>query len=64
MRVFRRDDYTCQHCGWRDETRTGEGLVCDHVDGIDLARGPFNIDELQTLCQPCSGKKDGPRATS
>lgn len=58
-RIFRRDDFTCQHCGHRDET--GRTLIADHVVGID-AGDPLRVyadAELQTLCRKCSGKKDG-----
>lgn len=55
-RVLERDDYTCQRCGWRDESETGAGLVADHVNGIDEARA-FDDHELQTLCLRCSGAK-------
>lgn len=60
-RIFRRDDFTCQHCAHRDET--GRTLVADHIHGIDQAN-PLRVygdDELQTLCRKHSGKKDGPR---
>jgi 5-methylcytosine-specific restriction endonuclease McrA len=54
LRVFERDDYTCQRCGHR--TETGKGLIADHTRGIDDVR-EFDDAELQTLCRPCSGKK-------
>ena len=56
MRVLERDEFTCQRCGLGDGTRTGRGLVADHVDGIDEVR-EFRDDELQTLCMVCSGRK-------
>jgi 5-methylcytosine-specific restriction endonuclease McrA len=56
LRILERDDYTCQHCGHRDRTETGKGLVADHKHGIDAVRA-YDDAELQTLCRPCSGKK-------
>jgi 5-methylcytosine-specific restriction endonuclease McrA len=58
LRVLARDDYTCQKCGWRDETETGKNLVADHVYGID-ERDVYNDEEMQTLCLPHSGQKAG-----
>lgn len=56
MRVLERDDFACQACPYRDETRTGRGLVADHLRGIDSVR-EFLDEELQTLCLACSGAK-------
>jgi hypothetical protein len=56
MRVLERDDFACQACPYRDETRTGRGLIADHKHGIDSVR-EFRDEELQTLCLGCSGSK-------
>jgi 5-methylcytosine-specific restriction endonuclease McrA len=63
LRVFRRDRYTCVDCGHRDDTETGEGLVADHVAGIDAVRA-FADHELATRCASCSGRKDGRRGNA
>jgi 5-methylcytosine-specific restriction endonuclease McrA len=60
LRVFARDGWQCVDCGHVDETRTGCGLVADHVAGIDAAR-EFADAELATRCSRCSGVKDGAR---
>jgi hypothetical protein len=61
VRIFKRDDWTCVDCGWRDDTERGNRLVADHVDGIDEVR-EFDDDELATRCAICSGRKDGGRS--
>lgn len=60
LRIFARDDYRCVDCGHQDTTRTGKGLIADHVAGIDAVR-EFDDRELATRCPPCSGRKDGRR---
>jgi 5-methylcytosine-specific restriction endonuclease McrA len=60
LRIFRRDDFACRRCPYRDDTQTGKGLIADHIHGIDEVR-IFRDEELQTLCEPCSGQKDGQR---
>jgi 5-methylcytosine-specific restriction protein A len=51
--VFRRDEYTCRHCGRQGKATT---LEADHV--IPFSWGgtddPWN---LQTLCLPCNRRK-------
>lgn len=60
---FARDGWTCVDCGYIDETRTGAGLVADHVLGFDGPDDPnaWDIDNLATRCPVCSGRKDGRR---
>lgn len=48
--VFERDAYRCQHCGaWRD-------LSVDHIIP-ESAGGTLDLENLQTLCQPCNSRK-------
>jgi hypothetical protein len=42
-------------CMWSDWTRTGKGLVCDH---LTYARfGHENLDDLRTLCRFCNARE-------
>ncbi len=52
--VFRRDRYTCRHCGRRYPRRH---LEVDHV--LEIAAGGAALDyaNLQTLCKPCHRAK-------
>lgn len=64
-RVYKRDDHTCQMCGWRppDQNeerakayRGGRFLTIDHI--LPLAEGGSNSQRnLQTLCNVCNQKK-------
>jgi hypothetical protein len=47
LKILRRDNYTCQYCGYRSE----KFQIIDHIDG-----DPQNNDEsnLQTICQMCN----------
>lgn len=48
--VLDRDSYRCCHCG------TSQDLTVDH---INRDRKDNNLSNLQTLCRPCHGRKDG-----
>ena len=51
LRIFERDDYTCQYCGSR-----GGRLECDHV--YPVAKGGGHEDEnLATACFKCNRSK-------
>jgi len=51
MRIFERDDFTCQYCGDR-----GGNLECDHV--IPVCRGGTSDDaNLVTSCFKCNRSK-------
>jgi hypothetical protein len=47
LRILKRDDCTCQYCGYRAE----KFQIADHVDG-----NPNNNEDnnLQTICQMCN----------
>lgn len=48
--VYERDNYTCRHCGAR------ENLSIDHVYP-EVWGGTTTLDNLQTLCRPCNTRK-------
>lgn len=48
--VFERDAYRCVTCGdWHN-------LEADNIVPESLG-GPTTLDNLQTMCQPCNGRK-------
>jgi hypothetical protein len=52
--VFKRDDYTCQHCGER-----GARLDADHIKPWALyPELRFELSNGRTLCRPCHLKTD------
>jgi 5-methylcytosine-specific restriction endonuclease McrA len=61
--AFARDDWACVDCGYEDETRTGAGLLADHVLPFDGPDDPlaWELENLATRCSVCSGRKDGRR---
>lgn len=48
--VFTRDGFSCRRCG------SSEQLSVDHIIPVSRA-GTDDLDNLQTLCQPCNNKK-------
>jgi len=48
--VFRRDSYTCKHCG------SGAMLRADHILAWSKG-GPTTLENLQTLCHSCNSRK-------
>ena len=52
VRVFRRDDYTCQYCGTRDPDR----MTLDHLVP-QIAGGPADLGNLVASCVGCNLEK-------
>lgn len=52
---LRRDDYTCQRCGYESEPNSGE-LHVDHIHNR-AEGGQDELDNLQTLCTSCHNPK-------
>lgn len=66
--IFARDNYCCVNCGMTMSDhleKYGKSLTIDHIDGNGRnSKEPNNDPEnLQTLCLPCHGKKDGDRTS-
>ena len=51
IRIFSRDDYTCQYCGAR-----GIKLECDHVHPVSRG-GSHDDSNLVTACVGCNRAK-------
>lgn len=51
--IFRRDEYTCRHCGRQGSERT---LEADHIIPFSLG-GVNDPSNLQTLCVKCNRRK-------
>lgn len=65
IKVLVRDRFMCVNCGMKNEehkARWGRRLAVDHIDhkGTTVPKKERNnsLDNLQTLCFPCHGKKD------
>jgi|CZKQ01.1.fsa_nt_gi 5-methylcytosine-specific restriction endonuclease McrA len=52
--VFKRDKYTCQHCG---VIGTSTSLHADHIVPFGRHGGLTTLKNLQTLCGPCNYRK-------
>jgi len=64
LNVLTRDGFQCVLCD-----TTGGPFVADHspvplIALLRLGRDPFDPAACRTLCLPCSGSSDGPRASS
>lgn len=64
QRVVRRDRYRCADCGrHRRELWPNETLLADHTRGLrtilDEGSDPYDLEEIETRCSTCSGRKDG-----
>lgn len=60
--VLERDNYQCKKCGMTDEEHKkvfGKEITIDHIDGKGSNSKVKNniLDNLQTLCLRCHGKK-------
>lgn len=65
-RIWERDDYKCVDCGMtmaEHIRRWKKRLTINHINGLGRnSIQPDNRPEnLETLCLPCHGAKDGPR---
>jgi hypothetical protein len=47
LKILIRDDYTCQYCGFRNNTRQ----IVHHIDGIS---DNMSEDNLETICPMCN----------
>lgn len=61
--VLERDSYACVQCGMSQQQHIilfDRSLTIDHIDGNGRhsAKPNNSLDNLQTLCLPCHGKKD------
>ena len=66
--ALERDNWECVECGMTNEQHIlifGRGITVDHIDGKGRdSKEPNNtLDNLQTLCLRCHGKKDIKRKT-
>lgn len=64
--VLVRDGFSCVSCGMTQNDHVAKwqrSLTIDHIDGNGrYSDSPNNtLENLQTLCLPCHGKKDGSR---
>lgn len=66
IRALNRDGWKCVKCGMTNRTHRrrfkGKGLVVDHIDGNGTMKPREQrnnrMNNLQTLCCPCHGRKD------
>lgn len=61
--VLERDNWQCVKCGMNNEQHIvvfGRSITVDHIDGNGSnSKNPNNtLNNLQTLCLRCHGKKD------
>lgn len=54
--VMRRDHFKCRLCGASPALKPGIVLVVDHIKSWESG-GETEMDNLQTLCEPCNGGK-------
>lgn len=57
MATFILHDFTCVLCGWEDRTRTGLGLVCDHLRYSRFGGQEIVGEDTRTLCRKCDRKQ-------
>lgn len=61
--VLSRDNYRCVKCGMSQEEHLNMWGVDINVDHINRDRKENTMDNLQTLCLKCHGKKDNLKTT-
>lgn len=57
-KALERDSYTCQECGFQDDS-AARNLEVDHI--VPVAEDPsreFDLDNLRTLCEGCHQRKE------
>lgn len=64
--VLERDKYKCLDCGMTQTEHMdtwNKSLTINHIDGNgrNSIKPNNDLDNLETLCLRCHGKKDGPR---
>lgn len=63
--VLARDGHRCTDCGrHRSELGPNERMLADHIRGVVacMADGrEYELDECETRCSMCSGRRDGGR---
>ena len=55
-----RDEYVCVKC--IEKGLITPAKVVDHVDPINLGGAAFDLNNLQSLCDPCHNSKSGGEA--
>ena len=58
IKVYNRDNFTCQYCGWKNGTNKGDRILhIDHIIPIFYG-GTNNINNLVTSCYKCNLHKN------
>lgn len=57
-KILKRDGYKCRHCGMSDQEHKERWNRPITIDHIDQNRNNNTMENLQTLCLSCHGKKD------
>ncbi len=55
LEIFRRDDFTCQHCGEQEKTLHVHHLVYHY----SLDPWDYDGEDLKTLCEACHADEKG-----
>lgn len=57
MATFEHDDFECRLCPYVDESRTGIGLIADHVGYMRFGGQEIVGEDTRTLCASCNEKE-------